>query len=80
MKDSNSVPVAGQWCEESEGIREMVLEAADQMVAAALSFQRDVAMSKGDAASASAAEMRVAMIKCAAANNIWGQHRAEHGC
>jgi hypothetical protein len=37
-------------------------------------------MSKSDDAATSFAEMRIALIRCSAANNVWTQHRAEHGC
>lgn len=80
MNGSNSSPVTEARCGENECIRETLLQAAEQMIAAALSFQRDVAMSKGHAAAASAVDMRVAMLKCLAVNNLWSQHREDHGC
>jgi len=79
MSGSNSTPT-GAVCEESEGIRAMTAKAAGQMVADALAFQQDVAMRNCDEAAVSATTMRVAMVRCISLNNLWMQHRAEHGC
>lgn len=80
MNESNPVRTAGTRCEDGEYLHEMAIKAADQMVASALSFQRNVVMSKIDDAATSFAEMRMALIKCSTANQVWSQHRAEHGC
>jgi hypothetical protein len=80
MADDVSTPTDSSRCEESESIRESVLQAAEQIVAAALSFQSDVALARSEAATLSLAAMRVAIIKCDALNSLWSRHRAEHGC
>jgi hypothetical protein len=67
-------------CEESKRIREMVIKASERLVAATLAFQSDVVMAKSEDAARSSAEMRAAMARCIAANNLWEQHRSEHGC
>jgi hypothetical protein len=76
----DSVRAAGSRCEDSEYLQERVIKAAEQMVTAALSFLRNAVMSRSDDAATSFAEMRIALIRCSAANNVWIQHRAEHGC
>jgi len=63
----------GTVCEENEGIRAMTAEAAEKMVAAALAFQQDVAMRKGDEATVSSTRMRMAMVRCISLNNLWMQ-------
>jgi hypothetical protein len=71
---------SGCRCAESETIRESVLKAAEQVVAAALSFQSNVALAKNEDAALSFSAMRVAVIKCDAASSLWSRHPAEHGC
>lgn len=80
IDDCGLDPTEGSRCAESETIRESVLKAAEQVVAAALSFQSDVALAKADDAAQSFTAMRVAVIKCDAASGLWSRHRAEHGC
>jgi hypothetical protein len=80
IDDCGLDPTDGLRCAESESIRETVLKAAEQVVAAALSFQSDVALAKIEDAAASFTAMRVAVIKCDAASSLWSRHRAEHGC
>jgi hypothetical protein len=67
-------------CEESESLREYLLKAAERVVAAALLFQSDVALAKSEDAGLSLSAMRVAVIKCDAANGLWNRHRVEHRC
>jgi hypothetical protein len=80
MNESNPAQTAGSRCEDGEYLHQMAIKAADQMVTAALAFQRNVAMSKVDDAATSFADMRMALIKCSTANQVWSQHLAEHGC
>ena len=80
IDDCGPDPTEGSRCAESESIRESVLKAAEQTVAAALSFQSDVALAKSEAAALSFTAIRVAVIKCDAASSLWSRHRAEHGC
>jgi hypothetical protein len=78
--DSDNSVRTGSRCQDSEYLQERVIKAAEQMVTAALSFLRNAVMSKSDDAATSFAEMRIALIRCSAANNVWTQHRAEDGC
>jgi hypothetical protein len=80
MADAASTAAQGARCEESEILHECVLKAAERVVALALSFQSDVALAKSEDAELSLTAMRLAVIKCSAANSLWNRHRTEHRC
>ncbi|HEX4134541.1 MAG TPA: hypothetical protein VHY84_08035 [Bryobacteraceae bacterium] len=67
-------------CDDGEYFQEMVIRAAEQMMSAARSFLRNAVISKSNGAVTSLAEMRIALIRCSAANKVWTRHLAEHAC
>jgi hypothetical protein len=73
-RDAGPSPSAG---EDGEYFQEMVVKAAEQMMSAARSFLCSAAISKSDGVITSLAEMRIALIRCSAAAEVWTQHLAE---
>ena len=63
--------------EDGEYFQEIVVKAAEQMMSAARSFLRGAAISNNEVAATSLAEMRIALIRCSAANKVWTQHLDE---